>query len=105
MDGQQQEEIHRALNAALDDLAAHLGGTTDTGGPVENVTQIKSRGDLGILLTDVNDNVLGRVWVAFGAGIDAPDEELKGGGVNLQAEVCSEVVSPPLQLDVWAEGR
>jgi hypothetical protein len=58
-----------------------------------------------ILLTDVNDNVLGRVWVAFGAGIDAPDEELEGGGVNVQAEICSEVVSPPVHLDVWAEGR
>lgn len=105
MDDQQQEEIHRAVNTALDELAAHLGGTADTGGPVENATQIKGRGDLGILLTDLHDNVLGRVWVAFGAGIDAPDEHLERGGVAIAAEVCSEVVEPPIPLDTWAEGR
>jgi len=105
MDEQQQEEIHRAVNAALDELAAHLGGTADAGGPVENATQIKGRGDLGILLTDVADNVLGRVWVAFGGGIDVPDLTLQGGAVSIQAEVCSEVVEPPVHIDSWAEGR
>ena len=105
MDDKQQEEIHLAVNQALDDLAAHLGGTADTGGPVENATQIKGRGDLGILLTDVDDRVLGRVWVAFGAGIDAPDEALMGGSVAIQAEVCSELVEPPVPIDEWAQGR
>lgn len=105
MDDQQQEEIHIAVNQALDELAAHLGGTSDTGGPVENATQIKGRGDLGILLTDVDNRVLGRVWVAFGAGIDAPDEELEGGSVGIHAEVCSELTDPPVPLDEWAEGR
>src|SRR5689334_582741 len=69
MNDAEQEEIHHAINAALDELAEQLGGTSDTGGPVENATQIKGRGDLGILLTDVANNVLGRVWVVFDAGI------------------------------------
>lgn len=105
MNDQEQEEIHRAVNSALEELATHLGGTADTGGPVENATQIKGRGDLGILLTDVDDRVLGRVWVAFGAGIDEPDEQLEGGSVAVQAEVCSEVVQPPVHVDEWAAGR
>jgi hypothetical protein len=106
MNDEQQEEIHRAVNTALDELAQHLGGTSDTGGPVENATQIKGRGDLGILLTDIHENVLGRVWVAFGAGIDAPtDEALSNGAVELHAEVCSEVIDPPVSVDEWAEGR
>jgi hypothetical protein len=106
MDDEQQQEIHEAVNAALDDLAAHLGGTSDTGGPVENATQIKGRGDLGILLTDVNDRVLGRVWVAFGGSVDAPtDEALADGNVELQAEVCSEVVDPPVDLETWVTDR
>jgi hypothetical protein len=114
MDDEQQREIHEAVNAALDGLAAHLGGTSDQGGPVENATQIKGRGDLGILLTDVNDLVLGRVWVAFGGAIAAPssavaadgDIEVQGDGeVEVQAEICSEVVEPPVPLEAWAEGR
>jgi hypothetical protein len=106
MDDAQQQEIHEAVNAALDDLAAHLGGTSDTGGPVENATQIKGRGDLGILLTDVNDRVLGRVWVAFGGSVDVPtDEALADGNVEIRAEVCSEVVDPPVELETWATDR
>ena len=106
MDDAQQQEIHEAVNAALDDLAAHLGGTSDTGGPVENATQIKGRGDLGILLTDVNGRVLGRVWVAFGGSVDVPtDEALADGNVEIQAEVCSEVVDPPVDLETWATDR
>jgi hypothetical protein len=106
MDDEQQQEIHEAVNAALDELAAHLGGTSDTGGPVDNATQIKGRGDLGILLTDVNDRVLGRVWVAFGGSVDVPtDALLTDGNVELQAEVCSEVVDPPVDLETWVTDR
>jgi hypothetical protein len=106
MNDEQQEELHRAVNAALDELAEHLGGTSDAGGPVENATQIKGRGDLGILLTDIDENVLGRVWVAFGAGIETPtDEALSNGAIAVQAEVCSEVIDPPVSIDAWAEGR
>ncbi|MDB4988830.1 MAG: hypothetical protein JWN04_4008 [Myxococcaceae bacterium] len=106
MEEQQQQEIHEAVNAALDDLARHLGGTSDEGGPVENATQIKGRGDLGILLTDVEDRVLGRVWVAFGGAIAAPtDDSLADGSVAVEAEVCSELVDPPVSLEEWAEGR
>lgn len=102
MDDRQQQEIHEAVNAALDELAAHLGGTADVGGPVENATQIKGRGDLGILLTDASDRVLGRVWVVFGGALHAPkDESLEGGSVEVQAEVCSELVNPPLSIDEW----
>jgi hypothetical protein len=102
MDEQQQQEIHEAVNAALDELAAHLGGTRETGGPVENATQIKGRGDLGILLTDIDDRVLGRVWVAFGGSVAVPGGvELSGGSVEIQAEVCSEVVDPPVDLETW----
>jgi hypothetical protein len=106
MDDEQQQEIHDAVNAALDELAAHLGGTSDMGGPVENATQIKGRSDLGILLTDVDDRVLGRVWVAFGGSVDVPtDEALSDGGVEIQAEVCSEVVDPPVDLETWVTDR
>ena len=102
----EQEEIHHAINAALDELAEQLGGTSDTGGPVENATQIKGRGDLGILLTDVDDKVLGRVWVVFDAGIAVPsDESLSDGSVAVRAEVFSERVTPPVPLDEWAQGR
>jgi len=114
MDDAQQQEIHEAVNAALDDLAAHLGGTSDTGGPVENATQIKGRGDLGILLTDADDRVLGRVWVAFGGSVEArasaadepgEDAALAGGNVEIQAEVCSEVIDPPVALETWVTDR
>jgi hypothetical protein len=102
MDDERQQAIHEAVNAALDDLAAHLGGTSEVGGPVENATQIKGRGDLGILLTDSCDRVLGRVWVAFGGALQAPDgDSLGGGSVDVQAEVCSELIEPPLHVDAW----
>lgn len=106
MNDQEQEDIHRAVNAALDELAAHLGGTSEDGGPVENATQIKGRGDLGILLTDIDDRVLGRVWVAFGGSIESPHgDALADGSVQVHAEVCSEVVDPPESLATWSEGR
>lgn len=102
MDDEQQQAIHEAVNAALDELAAHLGGTSEAGGPVENATQIKGRGDLGILLTDCSDRVLGRVWVAFGGALQAPEgDSLTGGSVGVQAEVCSELIDPPLHVDAW----
>jgi hypothetical protein len=102
MDDQQQQAIHQAVDAALDELAERLGGTSETGGPVENATQIKGRGDLGILLTDASDRVLGRVWVAFGAGLQTSDP-LTGGDVEIHAEVCSELIEPPLSIDAWFE--
>jgi len=114
MDEEQQRQIHEAVNQALDELAAHLGGTSDEGGPVENATQITGRGDLGIMLTDVDDRVLGRVWVAFGGSVEAPTTgqgddgalEVAGDGeVEIQAEICSEVVDPPVPLEEWVEGR
>lgn len=102
MNDDEQQAIHEAVNAALDELAAHLGGTSDTGGPVENATQIKGRGDLGILLTDASERVLGRVWVAFGGELEAPSgAALEGGQVHVRAEVCSEVIDPPLPVDAW----
>lgn len=106
MDQAEQDEIHQAIDAALDELAEQLGGTSDTGGPVENATQIKGRGDLGILLTDVDNNVLGRVWVVFDAGISVPsDETLSDGAVAVRAEVLSERVTPPVPLEEWVQGR
>jgi hypothetical protein len=106
MNEAEQEEIHIAVNAALDELAEQLGGTSETGGPVENATQVKGRGDLGVLLTDVHNNVLGRVWVSFDAGISVPtDESLSDGSVAVRAEVLSEHVSPPIPLDEWMHGR
>ena len=106
MDEAEQEEIHHAIDAALNELAEQLGGTSDAGGPVENATQIKGRGDLGILLTDVDNKVLGRVWVVFDAGIAVPsDETLSDGAVAVRAEVLSELVAPPVPLDEWAQGR
>jgi hypothetical protein len=102
MDDEQQAAIHEAMEAALDELAAHLGGTSDMGGPVENTTQIKGHSELGILLTDVEDRVLGRVWVAFGGALQTVGEEmLDGGSIEIQAEVCSEVVEPPVALETW----
>ncbi len=99
-----EQAIHEAVNAALDELAAHLGGTSEQGGPVENATQIKGRGDLGILLTDAAERVLGRVWVAFGGALETSDDALtEGGSVDIQAEVCSEVIDPPQPIDAWFE--
>jgi hypothetical protein len=101
-----EQEIHLAVNEALNELAERLGGTSDTGGPVENATQIKGRGDLGVLLTDVQGRVLGRVWLAFGAAVTAPNLAAEqSGAVQVQAEVCSEVVDPPELVESWAEGR
>src|SRR6476620_9006126 len=98
----EEQEIHAAVDAALNDLAERLGGTTDTGGPVENATQIKGRGELGVLLTDIENRVLGRVWIAFGAGVRMPSAAaLEGGGVHVQAEVCSEVTEQPTSVDEW----
>ena len=106
MDEQEQQAIHEAVDAALQELASHLGGTSDTGGPVENATQVKGRADLGVLLTDAQDRVLGRVWIAFGAGVEAPSgPTFLDGGVEVHAEVCSEVVDPPQGLEEWVEGR
>ena len=53
------QSVTEAVHEALNELAAHLGGSSDTGGPVENATQIKGREDLGVLLTDADDRVLG----------------------------------------------
>ena len=97
----QEEEIHAAIDRALNELAEHLGGSTEFGGPVENVTQIKGRGELGVLLTDPENRVLGRVWIAFGAAVQPPQQEAGPGDVQVQAEVCSEVVDPPVPLEEW----
>jgi hypothetical protein len=106
MDASQDEDLEAAVGAALSELAQHLGGTSDTGGPVVNATQIKGRGELGVLLTDDRDYVLGRVWVAFGGAVDAPGFDFSNGGaVHVQAEVCSEVVDPPRSIDEWLAGQ
>jgi hypothetical protein len=106
MNEDDEADIHAAVNDALNELAAHLGGSSDTGGPVENATQIKGRGDLGVLLTDASNRVLGRVWVAFGAAVNAPSPASRDSGkVHVQAEVCSEVVDPPVSVQEWATGR
>lgn len=102
MGDSEEQEIHAAVDAALNDLAERLGGTTDTGGPVENATQIKGRDELGVLLTDVENRVLGRVWVAFGAAVQVMDAPaLEGGNVQVQAEVCAEVVEEPVSIEEW----
>lgn len=102
MEEPDEQAIHAAVDAALNDLAERLGGTTETGGPVENATQIKGRGELGVLLTDVEDRVLGRVWIAFGAAVQALDAvALEGGNVQVQAEVCSEIIEHPSSIEDW----
>ncbi|MFT3927825.1 MAG: hypothetical protein QM778_35180 [Myxococcales bacterium] len=102
MSDDEELAIHEAVDAALNELAERLGGSSDTGGPVENATQIKGRGDLGVLLTDAQDRVLGRVWISFGAGVQVPNQDLaSGGNVHVQAEVCSEIIEPPLTVDAW----
>jgi hypothetical protein len=95
------ETLQEAFEAALDDLARRLGGTEDTGGPVVNATQIKGRDDLGVLLTDARDYVLGRVFLAFDAAIPATLDVSRGGDVNIDAAVRSEILSPPLAIDAW----
>ena len=104
---EEDQAVSEAIHAALNELAAHLGGSTDTGGPVENATQIKGRGDLGVLLTDRDDRVLGRVWLAFGASVQAASTSTSpgDGSVAVQAEVCSEVIEPPVALDAWCKDR
>ncbi len=101
-------ELREAMNDALEVLALHLGGTRDTGGPVENATQIKGRGELGVLLTDVDDRVLGRVWIEFGATAQPPEVARiasQDGSVGLHASLRSEAVEPPVALEVWLKGR
>lgn len=96
-------ELHEAVNEALEALALHLGGTTETGGPVENATQVKGRGELGVFLTDIHDNVLGRVWIEFGANTQVPDlaKTSAQGSVGVHASVRSEAINPPLSLEKW----
>lgn len=96
-----EHDLHEAVNAALDELATHLGGSSDTGGPVVNATQIKGRGELGVLLTDARDLVLGRVWIAFGGIAQPPADDVGAGSVRVQAEVCSEVIEHPCSIDSW----
>jgi hypothetical protein len=105
MDDEQEQAIHEAVNVALNELAERLGGTTETGGPVVNANQIKGRGDLGVLLTDIQERVLGRVWIAFGAAVSTPSALSGTGDVQVQAEVCSEIVDPPQPITEWVEGR
>jgi hypothetical protein len=108
-----EQAIHEAIDLALNELAERLGGGVDAGGPVVNITQIKERGDLGVLLTDAQDRVLGRVWIAFGGAVDGgllaggpasfdPSQRFDAGGdVRVRAEVCSEIIDPPLTVDEW----
>jgi len=106
MDDAHEQAIEEAVAAALDTLAEQLGGTADTGGPVVNATQIKGRGELGVLLTDARDYVLGRVWLSFGGGLTPPAFDLAGAGsVRIEAEVCSERVDPPCTIDAWLAGH
>jgi hypothetical protein len=96
-----QETLQEAFEAALDDLARRLGGTEDTGGPVVNATQIKGRDDLGVLLTDARDHVLGRVFLAFDAAISTTLDVSRSGHVSVETAVRSEILSPPLAIDTW----
>jgi len=101
-----ESELHEAVNEALEALAVHLGGTTETGGPVENATQVKGRGELGVFLTDASGRVLGRVWLEFGAKAQAPNIKtiaVEDGSVGLHATVRSEQVHPPMTLEAWLE--
>lgn len=106
MNDDETQAIHEAVDEALNNLAERLGGSSDTGGPVENATQITGRGDLGVLLTDAENRVLGRVWVEFGGGVDVPDEDLEeGGSVHVEAQVLAELFEPPVPLEDWIEGH
>jgi hypothetical protein len=99
-------EIRDAVSAALTELAEELGGSSDTGGPVENATQIKGRGDLGVLLTDVEDRVLGRVWIEFeGSASPTISDSPDGGQVQVEATLHSEIIDPPVPILEWAAGR
>lgn len=101
-----EDELHAAVNDALEALALHLGGTAETGGPVQNATQVKGRGELGVFLTDASDRVLGRVWLEFGAKIQAPsvaNVAFQDGSMGLHASVRSEAISPPMTLEAWLE--
>jgi len=102
------DELHGAVNEALEALALHLGGTTETGGPVANATQIKGRGELGVLLTDAQDLVLGRVWIEFGGEANAPDMATvasQAGSIGLHASVRAEAIEPPMSIEDWVVGR
>jgi hypothetical protein len=104
----QENELSEAMHEALDTLALQLGGTSETGGPVENATQIKGRDELGVLLTDAHNRVLGRVWLEFGASAQSPDfASLSGGAGSLgfHAHVRSEAVQPPVPLELWLQNR
>ncbi len=99
-------ELHEAVNEALEALALHLGGTTETGGPVENATQVKGRGELGVFLTDASGRVLGRVWLEFGAKAQAPTVAsiaVEDGSIGLHTTVRSEPVQPAMPLEAWLE--
>lgn len=101
-----EDELHAAVNDALEALAIRLGGTTETGGPVQNATQVKGRGELGVFLTDLEERVLGRVWLEFGAKIQAPSVatiQVQDGSMGLHASVRSEVIEPPMSLEAWLE--
>ena len=102
----EEQSIESLMREELERLAAALAGASDTGGPVENATQVKGRGDLGVLLTDIDDKVLGRVWVEFGGSAKLEKGAKKPrGSVGVQVTVCSEVVKPPAPLVEWVASR
>jgi hypothetical protein len=90
---EREQMLHAAIDAELEALAARLSPAPEQPSPVENAVQLEGRGHLGILLTDAEERVLGRVWVAF--------EPTQDG--LARASVCSEVISPPLALEAWAQ--
>jgi hypothetical protein len=100
--------LRDAMQEALEALALHLGGTSDTGGPVEHATQIKGRDELGVLLTDRDNRVLGRVWLEFGGDAKSPDPAhvtTQPGQIGLHASLRSETVTPPAALEDWLKGH
>lgn len=99
------EELQADIERALTDLAVRLGGDTDEDGPVENLTQVKDRGDLGMLLTDTANRVLGRVWLEYSGSAVLSGVEAGAGSVGVETHVRSEVVDPPEDLDDWLKGR
>jgi hypothetical protein len=111
-----EKQLNDAVHDALEELAGRLGGSSDTGGPVENATQIKGHPELGVLLTDAKDHVLGRVWIEFrgeakmeksrpGKSAHAKGAALGEGSVGVHAEVVAEVVDPPIPLEQWVHIR
>jgi hypothetical protein len=95
----QEQDVHEAVDRALEALAAKLGGTSDLGGPVTNATRIEGRPQLGVLLTDLRGYVLGRVWLH----VNAPPAEAAAAGVSVPAQVTvrSEMIAPPEAVDTW----